>query len=143
MTFKPLSDKEKKKQYDKEYNSRPEVIARKAEQNKKYREKNKQSISAKRKERYQKNKKSIIEKNYEYKRKVGFRYPKKLEAYKRYRSKPENKVKESVRSLSRYRYKKLGVCSDCNSVGKTEFHHYQYTADTIIEVCKKCHYKHH
>jgi len=58
-------------------------------------------------------------------------------AYKR------NRKRFIVRTETRQKNEKVGICFDCKEKGKTEFHHFSYEPNIFIEVCRKCHNKRH
>ena len=86
---------------------------------------------------YEKNKAKKLLRNLEYKKTDKFR-----KYHREYNKRPENRRKESIRSNSRYNFKKTNICSRCGRYG-TQLHHLSYEPSIIIELCEGCHLKEH
>ena len=54
-----------------------------------------------------------------------------------------NKNRFIIRTKTRQENEKTGICSDCQEVTITEFHHLSYEPNLFIEVCRNCHNKRH
>ena len=56
---------------------------------------------------------------------------------------PEERLKDIARSKTNYTCKKLGICHDCKTEVKTQWHHLSYEPNIAIEICINCHLKRH
>ena len=110
------------------------------EQQRKWRENNKERIKEYRKKYNEENKEKIKEsvRNYKTNNKERIRRFRKGE-------KKRNRDKYVVRDQTTWKHPKAEVCSKCGSKEKIEHHHntIPYHVDKFVDLCSKCHRKEH
>lgn len=99
---------------------------------------NPEKYKEKAKKYYQKYREKIIEKS-----KLRQKTEKGKKYKREYNKKPENRMKETIRTKTRRIKKKKGICNKCGNKIETQFHHISFNPNISEELCYKCHLKKH